>query len=772
MEKNTKEIVLETEGGSTDLSLLFSSTGSFAKTVKHFAPEFDIEDELLDKLVKTLVMDNNFNKIIESYASKGLKVFPVDGASKEPAKGFKWRIVEQQGLEELMVNFHDYPANSVALDMCDDLETIDVDTKYDLDGDLWRNVKSCLYKVFGKNTPYVVQKTQSGGYHVIYRCSETEGSKKIASRVGVEGESKKLALVESKGKGGYILVSPSAGYEVIHGDLENIPYITPEQRAELWSLLASLDQMPKVEHKPRYDQKKLNGTSSFDGVSAWEDYINKADVVGLLEKHGWKICWAKPDKTTMTRPGKNMGVSAEYHHGLRKFYVWSTSTEFESEQPYDPYEIYTLLEHNGNFSSSAKELYKQGYGDRRTAINSPVEKTVEAKVLVRSSEEYKDCVLITVPEHEQAYPQLGIQMVVFQEESIDLSKLTDNYERIYLLLPDGIQDEVARRVGKHRSYKVILGKALEDSEEYPIEGLTTVGEKYTQLYDRFKNGVDRGIGIDGIQGLNKLMRFAKKGTVECITGTPGAGKSNFIDVLSSCVINELGWSVGYFSAETEVDDHITQISEKMWRKPFERLKEDEFLHSMEVLNEHLFYINSLRGEIKTVDGLLETAVECVLKHGIDMLVVDNMSLIDRSGKEGSQMRTNIDGIMAKFISFASTYQVKVFLVVHPRKMSKRMDGSYGDIEGYDLAESAAYFNLSDGMWSIERVSKDSYEVKIRRIKNRNKHTGKLGEIEVEWDYDLGGCYKEINYASSYTSKLREQQRLNKVTQEALDLMNK
>lgn len=799
MERHTS-VVLEQEGESTDLSLLFSITGSFAKTVKSFAPSFNLSDELINQTIKKLVMDNNFEEIVGNYVAAGYKVFPIDGVSKAPAKhkertaqGIAWRTCETQEPEELMANFYDYPATSVALAMgigsdgTARMECIDVDTKHDKEGSLWKQVKKCLVKTFGKERmPYVIQRTQSGGYHVIYRCAEVIGNKKIASRPGLEGEqTKKVALVESRGYGGYIAISPSAGYQVIYGDIMEIPEITTEERQNLWELLRGLDQMPKPAHKPRYNINQLSGPAKMhDGESAWDAYNESADVVGLLEKHGWKISWAKTGKTLLTRPGKSVGTSAEYDHNLKKLFCFTTSTVFDSEQPYDPYEIYTILEYGGDFNASAKALYHDGYGKRRNATDRKVEKIVEAKVVESKEErqEWDGAILITTEEHEDRYSPIGIPMVVFQEESIDLTALTDKeYSKVYLLLPEVIQEEVARRVGRHRCYKINPSEinplqAINFAEEYPIAGLTTADKNFNKLYDRLKNGVDKGVPIYGIPMVDSIMRFNKKGTLTCVTGTPGAGKSNFVDVLSACCINELGWKIGFFSAEAEIDDHTAGVLEKMYRTPFEKLKEDEFVHGMEVLTEQLFYINSIRGEIKTVEGLIETATEAVLKHGIDMLVVDNMSLVDRSGKDGSQMRTNIGGILAKFISFASKYGVKVFLVVHPRKMSKRMDGSYGDIEGYDLAESAEYFNLSDRMISVERSGKGSHDVKIRIIKNRNKHTGKLGEVELRWKYNLGGCYEEtghyVDEAESYRSKVKKAQSYNDITQKALDIMNK
>lgn len=249
------------------------------------------------------------------------------------------------------------------------IEAIDFDTKYDLTGHLFddykRYVKSIDPELLKK---MVVQRTQSGGYHFIYRCAEIEGNKKLARRKATPEESEKgekiKVLIETRGEAGYIACYPMKGYDLVYGDFEHIQTITPEERQTLHTVAKSFNEVA-TEFKPKVhvEKKRINGLDVF------EDYNNRSDVVSLLEKHGWCSVGLKGSKTFLRRPGDTKAkTSGNYDSDKNWFSVFSTSTEFDSETPYLPYAVYTILECNGDYSEAKKRLYDEGYGERRESV--------------------------------------------------------------------------------------------------------------------------------------------------------------------------------------------------------------------------------------------------------------------------------------------------------------------------------------------------------------------------------------------------------------------
>ena len=75
----------------------------------------------------------------------------------------------------------------------------------------------------------VIEQTQSGGYHVAYRCQdEVCGNIRLAQG---ERNGKMMTLVETRGEGGLILCAPSDGYTLVQGDYAHLPVLT---RKLLW----------------------------------------------------------------------------------------------------------------------------------------------------------------------------------------------------------------------------------------------------------------------------------------------------------------------------------------------------------------------------------------------------------------------------------------------------------------------------------------------------------------------------------------------------------
>ena len=261
------------------------------------------------------------------------------------------------------------------------IEVIDIDSKYDITGTLWDDFKKALGSLLDKL--YVVQ-TRSGGYHLYYRCEKIEGNLKLANRYPTQEELeesphlKEIVLIETRGEGGYVVAPPTKGYTRISTDLK-INTITIEERELIFEVARSFNEVVK-EYRIKADQKYYskgdkvaykNDILIHQPITPWEDYDQKVDVTSLLEAHGWTFVERKGDRSYFKRPGNTDSlVSGDYHHELNLFKVFTTSSQFEPGVGYKPSAVYTLLEHNGDFSAAAKQLLKSGYGTSQIALSA------------------------------------------------------------------------------------------------------------------------------------------------------------------------------------------------------------------------------------------------------------------------------------------------------------------------------------------------------------------------------------------------------------------
>ena len=299
------------------------------------------------------------------------------------------------------------------------VEVIDIDLKYDLTGNLFDRYKRAINELDSEILKkLVVQKTRGGGYHFIYRCATIQGNLKLAQRPISKDEfnaefkelkkanpsesdevlskriSKVRVLLETRGEGGYVVCYPSKGYELVYGDFYSITEITVNQREILHSTARQFNEVVD-EFKPVKNENR----QKIKGLSAFEDYNQRGDVLGLLESHGWKLVRRKGHQTFVLRPGATTSLtSGDFDHNQNRFSVFTTSSEFEPMKSYQPYAVFAVLECDKNFSLASKKLYDLGFGDR-----FEVERENNAKVPSRISLIDSDYSFIAKPDDYEDY---------------------------------------------------------------------------------------------------------------------------------------------------------------------------------------------------------------------------------------------------------------------------------------------------------------------------------------------------------------------------------
>lgn len=187
--------------------------------------------------------------------------------------------------------------------------------------------------------------------------------------------------IETRGNGGYLVISPSTGYEVEYGDICNLEPIDKSILIKLIEIARScsvgeeLFQQFKIDRlNQRRTRPKTNyqsGSSTWHGKHTAQDFAERGREILISALEDFGFTWngfnngKNADGETFTRPGKSDGTSASLFYS-NVFHVFTNGAPpFQKDESYSPLETYAILKHKGNQSLAAKELFQLGFGDRQ-----------------------------------------------------------------------------------------------------------------------------------------------------------------------------------------------------------------------------------------------------------------------------------------------------------------------------------------------------------------------------------------------------------------------
>ena len=315
-----------------------------------------------------------------------------------------------------------------------------------------------------------------------------------------------------------------------------------------------------------------------------------------------------------------------------------------------------------------------------------------------------------------------------------------------------LRDELVNRLGTERCRVVAYGPdckdanehlvkygleslriAIEQAVEVPLEGIFTAADLHGDLRALFDNGFGPGAET-GWEEMDKICTYERRRNI-IVTGTPGAGKSEWVDelVLRLCLRHQ--WKIGFFSPENiPIVYHLRKLIEKLTGHRFQNgcgMTEGLLARSEEFLAENVSHI-SLKGNA-TPDRVLAKARELVVRRGCRIFVFDPLNRFDHEPAPGQTETQYISNLLNKFTEFATQYNCLLILVAHPRKMNRNpTTGATPRVEMYDINGSADFYNKADYGIVVERDK----EIGITRVyvdKVKFKHLGVGGVATFVYD---------------------------------------
>jgi twinkle protein len=320
----------------------------------------------------------------------------------------------------------------------------------------------------------------------------------------------------------------------------------------------------------------------------------------------------------------------------------------------------------------------------------------------------------------------------------------------------GLRDELARRIGYEKCFivewpndckdmndvlvkhgKHMVHSMIEQAKQWPIEGVLTMDDLFPIVQDYYENGYPKGYETH-IPGFNELLHFSGS-QFTVVTGSPGSGKSEFIDYITTSLARIHNWKFAICSFENPAAIHTTKIMEKFiglsfnFRKdPSHRMNRQEFEEAIALTDQYFSFVDISQADV-TIAGILDKCRELVRRVGVKGIVIDPWNYIEHKVPAGYTETQYISEALSLIKEFAVQTDTHIFIVAHPRKLMKdQRTGQYPVATMYDISGSAHFFNKADNGLSIHRdFSTGVVDVYVQKV--RFSWLGKIGFCSFNFD---------------------------------------
>jgi twinkle protein len=226
------------------------------------------------------------------------------------------------------------------------------------------------------------------------------------------------------------------------------------------------------------------------------------------------------------------------------------------------------------------------------------------------------------------------------------------------------------------------------------------------------------------------------GAMSVGTGTPGSGKSTFTTFAAYHVAMHERIRVGMLSFETHpyrTRDHLARLHAGL---PWDRMSRHKQLACAAELDERFRVVHRTFDETEHHLGWLKSMVYTLaVRDGCKLIVVDPWNELEHLPEKGESMTGYVNFALQQIRQWAEQFDTHICVIAHPRKMPT--DGKPRSPTGYDIAESAAFFNKPSLGFSVHQDQDENGEgfVRLTGWKVRDSQLYGIRKCDVRLHFD-------------------------------------
>jgi len=344
----------------------------------------------------------------------------------------------------------------------------------------------------------------------------------------------------------------------------------------------------------------------------------------------------------------------------------------------------------------------------------------------------------------------------------------ENKNKIYLATDNdeaglNLRTELIRRLGAENCYlldfedckdandymikygKQELQSVLDNAIQCPLENTITLNDEREQLRDFYLNGAKPGFQI-GLKSFDENFSTYTSQYIT-VTGVPGSGKSDFVDMMVTGYERNYKWKTAFASPENKPTWlHLDKLCRKYYGKypkgeGYNDLDTNDWLDVEQHVNDNFYFMDYERGF--NLSDVLKKGAELVKRKGIKCLVIDPFNKVRLKSSSNKSVTDYTADYLNEIDDFCRTYDVLVIVVAHPTKMSlEEGTKKFKEPTMYDVKGGGEWYDMSYHGLLIHR----DYEfktVKVKVLKLKFHHLGNdKASAHFAWS-PVSGRYNEI-----------------------------
>jgi twinkle protein len=370
----------------------------------------------------------------------------------------------------------------------------------------------------------------------------------------------------------------------------------------------------------------------------------------------------------------------------------------------------------------------------------------------------------------------------YLEPITDAQNIFNKAQKIYICMDKdevGIKWEevIIEHIGKEKCYQVLypsdckdindvlikygkekVKECIKNAKAYPISGVNGFEDITENIYDFVSGKIQKTEKTStGWKEFDEITMLPKA-SITIITGSPGAGKSLFVNNLIINTIQNWNWLV--FSPEHNHLKHWEKLTRALLDKcydPQKGITKYQADFSIDAFKHRLKHITVDEHQL-TLEDILRKAKSFHYQYKLDALVIDPFNFVKINGKK--DMLTHINEYLITCKHFARAFGVNVITVAHPTKLERLTESvaneneqeiaNYRVAQPYDVSGSKDWFAIADVIYSVWRNLKPEKKdfIKVYALKCRDEEIGGEGVLNFTLNRSTGRLYPKVfdNYS--------------------------